>query len=134
MTVSVTSSCCEGRELTQVREEILVSRSGSVLWSVLSVQFSVSAHQSSQTSSVYPLSTGRGQLETVRPSERLRSQSVLDTLGYIREHDGPHQVSHSGGWYLLISCHFLTFPSLTWSISRRSPASDPRGRCQYLGQ
>ena len=69
MTVSVTSSCCEGRELTQVREEILVSRSGSVLWSVLSVQFSVSAHQSSQTSSVYPLSTGRGQLETVRETQ-----------------------------------------------------------------
>ena len=46
LTVRVTSSCCEGRELTQVREEILVSRSGSVLWSVLSVQFSVSAHQS----------------------------------------------------------------------------------------
>ena len=75
MTVSVTSSCCEGRELTQVREEILVSRSGSVLWSVLSVQFSVSAHQSDLLSVSAFYRPG-----TVRDSERLRSQSVLDTL------------------------------------------------------
>ena len=87
MTVSVTSSCCEGRELTQVREEILVSRSGSVLWSVLSVQFSVSAHQSDLLSVSAFYRPG-----TVRHSERdsdLSQSSILsdtseNTMGHTR--------------------------------------------------